>query len=280
MRERRRHRYYAFGQALGFAGVPRWENARARMAASLFEIPIMMLVFWLPVQWYLEGHDLIDAGLATHIDQGIWALFLLEQVVLLALVERKRDYLRANWLNVLIVTVGLPLILLGQGAFVLALRLLRVLIIIGMMVRVGRRYFLELSRHSLVAVFFLTLLVVMITGALMPHIEPETFDDFWAAAWWALVTMATVGYGDLVPVTENDRAFAVGLILFGVTLMAMMSAAIAAFLVGLRVDRITEVDMAADSRMEKSLNRLHERLDEIEKRLERIEKGRRGRYHY
>lgn len=240
----------------------------------------MLLVFWLPVQWYLEGHELIDAGLATHIDQGIWALFLLEQVVLLALVDERRDYLRANWLNVSIVTVGLPLILLGQGAFVLALRLLRVLIIIGMIVRVGRRYFLELARHSLAAVFFLTLFVVMVSGALMPHMEPETFEDFWAAAWWALVTMATVGYGDLVPVTDSGRAFAVGLILFGVSLMAMMSAAIAAFLVGLRVDLITEVDMAADSRIEKSLNRIQDRLDEIDKRLERIEKGRRGRYNF
>lgn len=68
------------------------------------------------------------------------------------------------------------------------------------------------------------LLVISITiplfGYLIYLIEPETFPSFFDGVWWAVVTGATVGYGDYVPTTTLGRMLALCLILSGGGLIA------------------------------------------------------------
>ena len=47
-------------------------------------------------------------------------------------------------------------------------------------------------------------------------VEPQMVDSFVAALWWSLVTVSTVGYGDIFPTTTAGRTVAVILILIGV----------------------------------------------------------------
>jgi voltage-gated potassium channel len=56
----------------------------------------------------------------------------------------------------------------------------------------------------------------------------ESFGD---AVWWSLVTMATVGYGDYVPVTTNGRIVAVGLMVVGISLLGLVGASVASAVV-------------------------------------------------
>jgi voltage-gated potassium channel len=56
-----------------------------------------------------------------------------------------------------------------------------------------------------------------ITGALALHaLEPETVPTLGDALWWALVTVSTVGYGDISPVTDAGRVLASLLIVSGI----------------------------------------------------------------
>ena len=45
----------------------------------------------------------------------------------------------------------------------------------------------------------------------------ETVQSYWDAAWWAICTVSTVGYGDIVPTTTGGRLVAFFLIIAGVT---------------------------------------------------------------
>ncbi|WP_047983658.1 potassium channel family protein [Ornithinibacillus californiensis] len=63
---------------------------------------------------------------------------------------------------------------------------------------------------------FLTILVVMVLfGTIIHFIEPEQFPTIFDGVWWAVVTGATVGYGDYVPLTTVGRLIGIVLILTG-----------------------------------------------------------------
>ena len=65
-----------------------------------------------------------------------------------------------------------------------------------------------------------------------PHINPvtgaATFEDFFDALYWATVTLTTVGYGDMIPVTDIGRFVSMLSSLFGVAVIALPSGVITA----------------------------------------------------
>ncbi|KMJ58777.1 ion transporter [Bacillus sp. LL01] len=68
----------------------------------------------------------------------------------------------------------------------------------------------------LIARILIIIFIINITFGIFIHlIEPEEFPAIFDGVWWAIVTTATLGYGDYVPVTVTGRSLAIILILFG-----------------------------------------------------------------
>lgn len=264
-----------FTRLLGIAGVADHENQAARSWAARLELPLLLIALWIPVQWYLEHTGRVGVGQGFWIDQVIWGFFLIEQLILLALVKDKVFYLKSNWLLVSVVAIGLPLILLEAVAFMLGLRLLRVLLVLITAVRLGRRYFRELGRHVFFAIFLMTVFLLVLAGSLMPVLDPQTFDDFSDGAWWALVTLSTVGYGDMVPQTDVARAMGFAFVTLAVVWLALISASTAAFLVGLRMEASTEDEERIEAHILRRLDRI-EALLEHERDARQDQEARRG----
>lgn len=82
-----------------------------------------------------------------------------------------------------------------------------------------------------VAVFYVFITALIMFNA-EPHINPitgtTTFEDFFDALYWATVTLTTVGYGDLTPVTDIGRFVSMLSSLFGVAIIALPSGVITA----------------------------------------------------
>lgn len=95
---------------------------------------------------------------------------------------------------------------------------------------------LKKERQVLLSVLMLALFYIFITALVMfnaePHINPETgeetFHSFFDALYWATVTLTTVGYGDLCPVTNIGRVVSMLSSLFGVAIIALPSGVITA----------------------------------------------------
>lgn len=82
-----------------------------------------------------------------------------------------------------------------------------------------------------IAVFYVFLTALIMFNA-EPRLNPETgeatFESFFDALYWATVTLTTVGYGDMIPVTNIGRFVSMLSALFGVAIIALPSGVITA----------------------------------------------------
>jgi voltage-gated potassium channel len=67
---------------------------------------------------------------------------------------------------------------------------------------------------------------VVVFGVVERLVNPETFGNVWLAMWWALQTVTTVGYGDVVPGNTAGKVIAAFLMLGGLSLYAVLTGAI------------------------------------------------------
>ena len=84
------------------------------------------------------------------------------------------------------------------------------------------------SRESLLAVGSLAVAYILISALVIFNAEPDSFDDFFEAIYWATVLLTTVGYGDIYPVTTAGRLVAMASSIFGIAIVALPAGIITA----------------------------------------------------
>ena len=80
------------------------------------------------------------------------------------------------------------------------------------------------------------------------------------ALWWAVTTVTTVGYGDVVPESTTGRFVGAALMLTGLALIPMITSVVVSILVSQRTRESREAE-------QQNLDKILERLDELEQRL-------------
>lgn len=84
------------------------------------------------------------------------------------------------------------------------------------------------SKGSLIAVCSLAVGYTLLSALVIFNVEPQSFDNYYDAVYWATVSLMTVGYGDIVPVTHVGRAVAIISSFFGVAIVALPAGIITA----------------------------------------------------
>jgi voltage-gated potassium channel Kch len=69
-------------------------------------------------------------------------------------------------------------------------------------------------------------IAVVVFGVVERLIDPKTFHSVWLGVWWAIETVTTVGYGDVVPDQAAGKVIAGFLMLGGLSLLSVITAAI------------------------------------------------------
>lgn len=269
---------------VGIAGVTPQENETARRWAARFELPMLFVVLWIPIQWYMETRGVLSHPSTRLGDWVIWLTFVVETVTLSLLVDNKRVYLQQNWMNLLIILVGLPLIW-DITPYAALLRSLRLLLLVSLLVRFSTTLREVLAHNRLGTTLAVSLVVIVMAGLLMSAIDPSVSSP-WDGIWWAWVTVTTVGYGDIVPTTGAGKLFGSLLILLGVGLFSLMTASFSSFFIGRDVTKVEqeiekdvgrlqreEVDIHATiERVGRSLSGLEARMDALERRETQVGK--------
>ena len=184
---------------------------------------------------------LLDSVASIHARWFMWLLalewvftifFTIEYVVRLCVVKRPWGYARSSWgvIDLLSILPTYVSLLLPGGQALMVVRILRILrvfrilkltqylaegnLLVTAMMRSRRKIFLFVSALMTIIVIF---------AALMYLIEgPEHgFTSIPTSMYWAVVTMATVGYGDISPQTPLGRVVTSVLILIGYSIIAV-----------------------------------------------------------
>jgi len=107
---------------------------------------------------------------------------------------------------------------------------------------------------------------VVVFGIVERLVDPDTFDNVWLGMWWAIQTVTTVGYGDVVPQSTAGKVIASFLMLGGLSLFAVVTGAItSAFVAQAQRQR------AGDPVMQK-LDQVTAQLEAVKADLARLER--------
>lgn len=187
----------------------------------LTELPLMVLAFaMVPLLVSSLLWDLSPASKVVVFALGafIWAVFAADLAVKIAVAPHRLNYLKEHWLEVLVVVLPLA-------------RPLRILHIVVFGIRAYRDA-TRLVRFDYLATYAIGLVLVVATAVATVerghNSEIESFPD---ALWWAVATVTTVGYGDVVPATVAGRAFGYVLMIGGIGIFGAFTANVATILI-------------------------------------------------
>jgi voltage-gated potassium channel Kch len=118
-----------------------------------------------------------------------------------------------------------------------------------------------------------TVVLTFAFGVLVWLIDREDFPTLGDALWWALVTLATVGYGDIVPQSAWGRLVGSVVIIVGVTFLAVLTAIVTSYFVSAeqekRTEEATALREAEGDGTQALLREINDRLQVLEERLGR-----------
>lgn len=198
-----------------------------------------------------------------------WALFAVDAVVRFALNKNRKRYLAIHLFDLAIIVLSLwrPL------------KLLR----LATMIRFLNRRASRSLRGRLVIYAAAGCALLLFCGSLAildaergsPQGNIKNFGD---AIWWATETITTVGYGDHYPTTGTGRLVAVAVMVGGITLLGLITATLAAWL----VQQVTDGERDATAELEGQVKALTQRVETLTSvierdRRERSEQARRTR---
>lgn len=200
-----------------------------------FDVSLIICILLSIIVIMLESVETIKAQIGSWLYILEWiftGIFSLEYVLRVWVVKQKRKYILSFYGLIDLISVlpmYLSLILSGTHALLVirSFRLIRVFRVLKLARFVGEGQVLvtalKASRHK-ITVFLLTVLTsVILAGTLMYMIEGKEngFSSIPVSIYWAIVTLTTVGYGDISPNTPLGQAVASAIMIMGYGIIAI-----------------------------------------------------------
>ena len=84
------------------------------------------------------------------------------------------------------------------------------------------------SKKALIAVLYLAIGYIFVCGLIIFNVEPDSFNTFFDAIYWATISLTTVGYGDIYPITTLGRIITMVSSFMGIAIVALPAGIITA----------------------------------------------------
>lgn len=166
--------------------------------------------------------DLPWAEFQVGLRSFIWLMFVLNFVIYALACGKPLRYARGHLLDLIICVAWLPQYqTAGVFRHLPSVLSLPMLLLVGSLAhawRVARWTISRFNAHPLIVTGSAALVLIGSASVVLVHVEPGTFHNIWEAAWYCIVTITTVGYGDIVPHSSLGRAVGVVVIVSGISL--------------------------------------------------------------
>ncbi|OIQ75202.1 pH-gated potassium channel KcsA [mine drainage metagenome] len=227
----------------------KWERFAERPIIGLSLIFLFVLI--LPAAHPLSPSTRFALDVINYL---IWAVFIIDYLVRVYLSDHRWIYLRSHPIEFLIVAIP----------FFRPLRLLRLLPLSAYFVQRAKGTFENrLISFVAFAAIFISAPACVAIYQVERNANGATIKTFGDSLWWVFSTLTTVGYGDRYPVTTAGRIIAVFVMLSGISLVGLLTAAVAAIFIGSR-----EQEDASDA---VHVTLILERLNQIEAKIESLQ---------
>lgn len=185
----------------------------------------------------------------------IWVFFAFDYFARLSVADEKRLFVRKNLLD--LAAVALP--------FLPLLRAIRALAAVTVLSRRNRGSRSQQVTTSVVTLAFATWFVagLAVTEA-ERHVDGSNIQGVGDGWWWAITTMATVGYGDTYPISTQGRIVGTALMIMGVALLGTITASIAS-----NFNSTDSEDSSNGTSSASEVDDLKKRIAELEGKLEK-----------
>jgi voltage-gated potassium channel len=144
----------------------------------------------------------------------------------------------------------------------------------GFLARHSRAYLKRVQDRPFVAawqgVASATFIITLCGGLLVRVTDPDVFANLWLGMWWAVQTVTTVGYGDVLPESLAGRLIATLMMMIGIAFLTVTTAAIGSLFSESTRRRIAR---NREDPVHVEVQRLHERLDELVSELRILRHG-------
>jgi voltage-gated potassium channel len=231
---------------------------RADRVEKWLEIPILLAALSVIPTILIQESSLGEPWqtIANVMNWTSWSIFVLELVLMLILQPNRWRWLRTHPLEILIVLLSPP-VLPGSLHGIRVLRLFRLVRLLPVGPIARRTFSLEGLRYAAV----MAVITILGGGAAFTAAEQghnPAVTNTWDGVWFALVTITTVGYGDIVPHTDTGRVIASIIMIVGLGFLAILTGAIAERFIHGRSSRAQISD--AEERILGELRAVEERL--------------------
>ncbi len=123
------------------------------------------------------------------------------------------------------------------------------------------------ARRALTIIITTTVMITVLGGIVIRLGDHKDFDSLGEGMWWAVQTVTTVGYGDLVPHTTFGRLIGTIVMLTGIAFISLITASVTAIL----VEQARQRQATPEESVGAKLDQISTRLEVIEARLDRRE---------